>query len=71
MEGMTVTIEQRPSHGTLQVGDYGKLTYTAHPNYVGPDSFAYARRGYDDFRTPKLRRARVTVNVLAPTIYDR
>lgn len=72
LNAMTVTIEQRPSHGTLTVGDYGAITYTARSGYVGSDSFAYARRGRDDFGVPvAVRRAKVAVTVLAPTIYDR
>ncbi|MED5526049.1 MAG: S8 family serine peptidase [Pseudomonadota bacterium] len=37
----TVTISTQPSHGTLSLGDNGKVTYTPATDYSGNDSFGY------------------------------
>ena len=49
-----------------------RSSYPARPGYAGLTRFAYARRGYDEFRVPvAVRRAKISVTVVAPTIYDR
>lgn len=52
-DGLTFTIVQGPSHGTLtQNPDTGLYDYTADPGYDGPDSFTYtANDGVVDSNT--------------------
>lgn len=53
----------RPSHGTVSVGDVGRVIYRAHPGYVGADTFTYARRGLDSRNTPMNATIRIAVTV--------
>ena len=53
----------RPSHGTVSVGDVGRVIYRAHPGYVGPDTFTYARRGLDSRNGPMNATIRIAVTV--------
>ncbi|HZP70345.1 MAG TPA: Ig-like domain-containing protein [Pseudolabrys sp.] len=53
----------RPSHGTVSVGDVGRIIYRAHPGYVGADTFVYARRGLDSRNNPIDATIRIAVTV--------
>jgi hypothetical protein len=58
-----VDIVQRPSHGTVQVGEVNSIIYTSQAGYVGSDSFTYARRGLTTRGSPAVRTVRVAVTV--------
>ena len=53
----------RPSHGTVSVGDVGRVIYRARLGYVGADTFTYARRGLDSRNGPMNATVRVAVTV--------
>jgi len=53
----------RPSHGTVSVGDVGRVIYRARPGYVGADTFTYARRGLDSRNGPMNATVRIAVTV--------
>lgn len=53
----------RPSNGTLVAGSIGRLTYRSRADYVGSDTFTYARRGLDMRNNPMNAVIRVNVTV--------
>lgn len=59
----SVEIVQRPTNGTLRVGDVQSLIYTSRPGFGGADSFIYARKGLTKAGTPTTRTVRVWVTV--------
>lgn len=59
----SVEIPQRPSNGTVQIGELHSVIYTARRGFVGSDTFIYARRGSTHGGTPTTRSVRVLVTV--------
>jgi hypothetical protein len=53
----------RPSHGTVSVGDVGRVIYRARLGYIGADTFTYARRGLDSRNGPMNATVRIAVTV--------
>ena len=41
----SVTVDARPRHGSVPIGEGFVVTYQSRRGYTGPDSFAYAVRG--------------------------
>jgi hypothetical protein len=58
-----VKIAQQPSHGTLRVGNIGRVIYTSKAGYVGQDSFTYVRSGETRTGRPSERISQITVTV--------
>ena len=56
-------VTRRPSHGSVQVGAIGRITYQSRAGYVGSDEFAYVQRGRDALNNPSIRSVRVAVTV--------
>jgi hypothetical protein len=59
----TVEVVQRPAHGTVQVGGHQSIAYKSSANFVGSDSFTYARRGLDKRGNRAVRTIQVNVTV--------
>ena len=59
----TLSFTQRPRNGTVTIVAAGVIVYKSKPGFVGEDSFAFTRSGYNDFRDKITERARVTVRV--------
>lgn len=58
-------IVERPSHGTVVVEAPHRIIYRSRAGYVGPDTFAYARHGFDMNNNPSVRTVRINVRVTA------
>lgn len=58
-----VEITQRPSKGTVRIGEIHSVIYTSRRGFVGSDTFIYARRGLTKAGTPTTRSVRVLVTV--------
>lgn len=58
-----VRIDQRPSHGVVDVGSIGRVRYRAKRGYIGSDVFIYTRYGRDDRNNPAHRSVRMHVTV--------
>jgi len=56
-------IVQRPSHGTVQVGEFQSINYVSRRGFVGSDAFTYARHGFTRGGTPTTRTVQVLVTV--------
>jgi hypothetical protein len=59
----SLSFTQRPRNGTVTIAAAGVIVYKSKPGFIGEDSFAFTRSGYDDFREKITQRARVTVRV--------
>lgn len=53
----------RPLHGTVSIGEVGRIIYRANSGYVGADTFTYARRGLDSRNNPMDATVRIAVTV--------
>src|SRR5262245_23826900 len=56
-------IVQRPSNGSVRVGEVNSIIYTSKPGFIGRDSFIYARQGSTSKTNPRARTVRITVTV--------
>jgi hypothetical protein len=59
----SIEVVQRPSHGTLDLGGHQSIAYKPGANFIGSDSFTYARRGLDKRGNPAVRTIQVNVTV--------
>lgn len=58
-----VQIDQRPSHGVVDIGSVGRLRYRPNRGYTGSDTFVYSRVGLDNRNNPATRTVRVHVTI--------
>jgi hypothetical protein len=54
-----VTVVQRPSNGTVSIGEVSTIIYQSRAGFVGRDSFAYSRAG----RTSRDRARSITIRI--------
>ncbi len=59
----SMRIDQRPKHGALDLGPYGRIRYRAANGYVGSDTFTYTHYGKSTLNKPLTRSVRVAVTV--------
>ena len=59
----SVEIPQRPTNGTVRIGEVHSVIYTSRRGFVGSDTFVYARVGLTKAGTPTTRSVRVSVTV--------
>ena len=60
----SISFTQPPRNDTVTIPAAGVVVYKSKPGFVGEDSFAFTRSGYDDFKTRVVQRIRVAVTVV-------
>jgi hypothetical protein len=56
-------VAQKPSHGSVALGEGFSFFYRSRPGYVGNDAFTYVQRGETTRGAPRTRTLQVSVTV--------